>query len=101
MREYLLTLVIDPDFDEAKVKKLITSIEKIITTIDGVIINKETWPKKKLSYPILKKSEAQFVFLTFQAQTIPLEKRTQIKLCEGVLRYLLLKKVKKVNKKLA
>ncbi len=97
MREYLLTLVIEPDLDDVKVKKLISSIEKIITTIEGVIIKKEQWSKRKLSYPILKKSEAQFVFITFQAQTIPLEKRTQIKLAEGVLRYLLLKKVKKVK----
>lgn len=92
MRDYELTLVIDPDLTSENQKKLVTKIKKIITDLKGKVATTKEWGKKELAYPIKKKTLGYYFFLeTNLPEKAPAEIEKKLKLEEGVMRYLLVK----------
>lgn len=93
MRDYELTLVLDPDLKTEEQKKLQTKIAKLITDFKGKIAKKDEWGKKELSYPIKKKKMG--VYFCWFVKLLPeavgqLDKK--LKLEESIMRYLIIKK---------
>lgn len=92
MRDYELTLVIDPDLTSEKQKKLVAKIKKEISDLKGKIEKTEEWGKKELAYPIKKKTLGYYFFIeTELPEKAPTEIEKKIKLDEGIIRYLLVK----------
>lgn len=95
MKDYELTLVIDPDLTSANQKKLITKIKKIITDLKGKVEKTNEWGRKELAYPIKKKSVGYYFLLEIKLpEKLPAEVDKKLRLEEGVIRYLLVKKEK-------
>jgi len=92
MRRYELALVISPAFIENKLKETISKVADLVKAEKGKVTKEDLWGKKPLSYPILKEKEAQFVILQLEAEGLSKEFNKKIKLTEGILRYLLLRK---------
>lgn len=105
MRGYELMLVLDPTLDDSGVNGMIERISGAIGTAEGEVLfagqladrkgnvseveNGEGWRKRRLAYPIEKKTEGYYVVLRFNTPTsfIAQVERT-LNLDESVLRYM-------------
>ena len=92
MRQYELYLVIDADEEEEDVKAIVERMTELISAHDGEVIKVEARGKRRLTFPIKKKSEGQDNILYFQTppQALP-EMERVLKLDERVLRYLIVR----------
>ncbi len=96
MREYELYLVMDADAEEPDVSSALERVTQLIVAGDGKtsgeLIKTESRGKRRLAYPVRKKTEGQDVILTFRTppQALPEIERV-LKLDELVLRYLLVR----------
>jgi len=93
MKNYELTLILDPNLTPEKKKALIEKIKKILETSGGKVEKTDEWGKKKLAYPIRKFEEGDFLFLEINlSQQSPAEIEKKLSLEEAILRCLLVKK---------
>ena len=92
MRDYELVVVIDPEIDEERLSATLDRISQFVTTRGGEVIDVDRWGKRKLAYPIKRRSEGDYVITHFRlepAQAAELEAGLQ--LSEEVLRHLLIR----------
>lgn len=93
MRDYELVLVIDPDLAEGDRKKEITKVKKIIEGLKGKVEKTDEWGKRELAYPIKKKNLGYYFLLVLKLPNkAPVQVDNKLKLEEGIIRYLLVKK---------
>ena len=89
-RNYELAYIADPDLDEEALGALEEQIKGWIEAANGKTTNVDRWGKRKLSYPIQKRSEGYYYFLEME---MPPEAGRAIErdlgLNEQILRYLL------------
>jgi len=93
MRDYELTLVIDPEASGEDRKKQLDKIKKVVEELKGKVEKTDDWGRKELAYPIRKKNLGYYFFMAIKTPegSLPaLEKK--LKLEEGLLRYLLVRK---------
>jgi small subunit ribosomal protein S6 len=96
MREYELYLVLDADAEEEEVNTIIEKLTQLITMGDGDAeddrVKVEPRGKRRLAYPIRKKTESQDFIVSAQTtpQALP-ELERMLKLEERILRYLILR----------
>lgn len=92
-RRYEVALVVSPALTDEKREKLINEIGSLIRAWDGDVDKTEEAGKKVLAYQIGSFSEAWYYFLDI---TLPVEYvkdlDTRLKLEEGIIRYLVMKK---------
>jgi small subunit ribosomal protein S6 len=96
MREYELYLVIDADVEEETLGAIIDRVTQLIAVgdgeTDGEMIKVNPRGKRRLAYPIQKKTESQDVILTFQTSPQALSELERfLKLSEQVLRHLIVR----------
>jgi len=92
LRDYELVVVIDPEIDEEKLSATLDRISQLVTTRGGEVIDVDRWGKRKLAYPIKRRSEGDYVITHFRlepAQAAELE--AGLRLSEEVLRHLLIR----------
>lgn len=93
MRDYELVLVIDPDLAEGDRKKEIAKVKKIIEDLKGKVGKTDEWGKRELAYPIKKKDLGYYFLLVIKLPNkAPVQVDNKLKLEEGIIRYLLVKK---------
>lgn len=96
MREYELYLVLDAEAEEADVQAIVDRLTQIVQSGHnetlGEVIKVELRGKRRLAYPIKKKTEGQDVVFSFQSPPqVPAEMERVLKINERVLRYLLVR----------
>jgi small subunit ribosomal protein S6 len=96
MRQYELYLVIDADAEEEDVNAIVERMTQLISADDGEavgeVIKVEARGKRRLAYPIKKKTEGQDIIIYFQAPSQALSEMERIlKLDEQVLRHLVVR----------
>ncbi|HSR29909.1 MAG TPA: 30S ribosomal protein S6 [Anaerolineae bacterium] len=96
MRQYELYLVIDAEVEEEDVNAIVERMTQLISSGDGEttgeVTKVEARGRRRLIYPVKKKSEGQDVLLYFQTPPQALtEMERVLKLDERVLRYLLVR----------
>jgi len=85
-------VVIDPEIDEERLSATLDRISQFVTTRGGEVIDVDRWGKRKLAYPIKRRSEGDYVITHFRlepAQAAELE--AGLRLSEEVLRHLLVR----------
>jgi len=93
MNEYELVLVLDPDLTEGDRKKEIAKVNKIIEELKGKVEKTDEWGQKELAYPIKKKNLGYYFLLDLKLSlSAPAQIDGKLKLEEGIIRYLLVKK---------
>lgn len=96
MRDYELTLVVDPEGSEEDRKKQTAKIEKIIEDLKGKVEEIDEWGKKKLAYPIKKKNLGYYFLWTIKLpEEVIMDLDKKLRLEEGLLRYLLVRREKR------
>ncbi len=61
MRDYEVLLVIDSGFDEEHVEPVLTKFEELVKSEGGEIVSTDNWGKRRLAYPIKKKTYGHYV----------------------------------------
>lgn len=93
MENYELTLVLDPDLSSEDQKKLTEKIKKIIEDTKGKVEKVNDWGKRELAYPIKKKKMGFYFLWEIKLTPGDLDKiDKKIKIEEGVMRYLIIRK---------
>lgn len=90
LRNYELAYIADPDLDEEALSSLEETVKSWIEAAEGKTTNVERWGKRKLAYPIQKRSEGYyFIFETEMPPQAGRAIERDLRLSEQVLRYLL------------
>ena len=92
MRNYELTIILNPDIAEEDVPQTMEKLSALIAKNGGEITDTEQWGRRKLSYPIKHHAEGNYVMMKLGLEP---EKTTQfendLNLVEDYLRHLLLR----------
>ena len=95
MKYYELTYLISPELSEEELKSLMEKINSFIAEAAGISIRESAFLKKKLAFPIKKRSQAFLNTLIFQLSPEKLESfEKNLKTQVQILRYLILAKRK-------
>ena len=89
MNPYELLLIITPDHDENEAEALTNQVKGIIEG-GGTLLKVDPWGKKRLAYPIRKRSEGYYVLYIFEC--IPgfvAELNQSLHVVEAILRYMI------------
>ena len=96
MRQYELYLVLDAELEEENVNAVVEKLTELVTAGDGKtpgeVLKVVARGKRRLAYPVKKKTEGQDVILALQTPQQALREMERVlKLDERVLRYLLVR----------
>ena len=88
MKPYELLLIITPDHDENEADALTNQVKGIIEN-GGTLLKLDPWGKKRLAYPIRKRSEGYYVLYVFEsAPSFVAELNQALHVIEAILRYM-------------
>ena len=89
MKPYELMLIITPDQDESQTETLIENVKGIIEQ-HGNIVHIDNWGKRRLSYPIRKRTEGYYVIYVFECETSFVAQLNQaLRVNEAILRHMI------------
>ena len=89
MKPYELLLIITPDHDENEAEALTEQVKGIIEN-GGTLLKLDPWGKKRLAYPIRKRSEGYYVLYIFEsAPSFVAELNQALHVIETILRYMI------------
>ena len=88
MNPYELLLIITPDHDENEAEALTNQVKGIIES-GGTLLKVDPWGKKRLAYPIRKRSEGYYVLYIFEsAPSFVAQLNQSLHVIEAILRYM-------------
>ena len=89
LKPYELMLIITPDHEENEAEALIENVKGIIES-SGNIINIDVWGKRRLAYPIRKRSEGYYVVYIFECDPSFVAQLNQaLRVIEAILRHMI------------
>lgn len=92
MRKYETLYVLNPTFEEEKIKELIEKFKGVVESNDGQIDNIDEWGVRKLAYTINQHTEGFYVLMNFTAEPEAAQDLERVfKITDGVLRYLVVR----------
>ncbi|MDR1852584.1 MAG: 30S ribosomal protein S6 [Propionibacteriaceae bacterium] len=87
MRKYEIMVIIDPEVDDRQVQGLLDKPLKAFAKNGGVVDSQDIWGRRKLAYPINKKSEGIYAVLDLTAEpSVVKELDRQFTLNEQIMR---------------
>ena len=82
-------LIITPDHEENEAEALIENVKGIIEN-SGNIIHTDVWGKRRLAYPIRKRSEGYYVVYVFECEpNFVAELNQSLRVIEAILRHMI------------
>jgi small subunit ribosomal protein S6 len=92
LRDYELTLIINPEYGEEQLDSTLNNLSKFITDRGGTVVNLDKWGKRRLAYPIKHSNEGNYVLAKIQMEPkLGKELEASLQISEDVLRHLLIK----------
>ncbi len=91
MRHYELTVIVDPDIVEEDVPQVMDKLTALINKSGGEITETDHWGRRRLSYPIGKHAEGNYVMMKLDMNPDKTgELKTDLNIATEYLRHLLL-----------
>ena len=89
MRLYDIVVLVTPDLSEEEAARVTADYRKILTDGGAQIVKDDSWGRRKLAFPILRKREAHYHHFQVSAEP-PLiaETERRLRLSDQVLRHL-------------
>ena len=82
-------LIITPDHEENEAEALIENVKGVIES-SGNLINVDVWGKRRLAYPIRKRTEGYYVVYVFESETSFIAQLNQVlRVNEAILRHMI------------
>jgi len=92
MRKYETFFIVDPDLPDDITASVDEKIKSIITAQGGIVINYTPWGKKKLAYPVKKRSRGLYVLAEYSGgPALVAELERNMRLDERVLKFITVK----------
>ena len=92
MRKYETFFIVDPDLPDDVTASVDEKFKSIITSQGGIVITYEPWGKKKLAYPVKKRSRGLYVLAEYSGgPTLVAELERNMRLDERVLKFITVK----------
>lgn len=89
MTTYETAILFDPDVPEDGRKEFLGKVEGVVSSFSGEILKLDDWGIRKLAYPIRKKHNAYYTFLTYSGKRGVVEEvERNIKISDAVMRHL-------------
>ena len=93
--DYEILLMLDPELPEARQDEVIARTRELIEKGGGTWVGHDPWGRRRLAYPIDKKTDGVYHLLQFDAEPDTLDELTRIlKITDGVMRHLPTRRVK-------
>lgn len=87
-----LTYILNPVLEEDKFSELVSTVNSLIESNDGEIVEVDEWGTRKLAYDIDKKGSGYYVNMYFKAPGSAIEViERNMRINDDILRYLTLK----------
>ena len=97
---YELGVIIDPEVPPEEETAVLERLEGIITDADGEMVNKDTWGRRQLAYPIQKKNYGVYHFWAFNVAGDVLEKLNfEMRTNDAVMRSLIVNMDRELRRK--
>jgi small subunit ribosomal protein S6 len=95
MNEYEIMLLLDPELPEERANEIVQRVREAVEASGGSWDGHEPWGRRRLAYEIDHKSEGIYHLLLFSASAETLAEITRVlKITDGVIRHLAVKRVK-------
>lgn len=95
-RPYEMMYILDTRLDEETQKAINEKIKDTVTKIGGTFEKAEVWGRRRLAYPIQKKTEGLYMLSHFEADSRELKELTRVmNITEGLLRHLVIRRDEK------
>lgn len=92
MRAYESIFILSAELNDENRANLVEKFKNLIAQNGGELTNFDEWGKKKLAYPINKKTEGYYFLMNFNSEVdVPHELERVYKITDGVMRYLIVK----------
>ncbi len=92
MRKYETVVVLAPEMEERDQKAFIEKLSGILKENGGSVERVDFWGKRKLAYPIKKKTEGFYICICYEADGERVRELERVlRVTESVLRYLTVK----------
>lgn len=92
-RPYEMMYILDARLDEETQKTINEKIKETIVKIGGTFDKAELWGRRRLAYPINKKTEGLYMLSHFEAESRSLKELTRVlNITEGLLRHLVIRR---------
>ena len=93
--DYEILLMLDADVPEARQDEIIARTRELVEGGGGTWVGHDPWGRRRLAYPIDKKSDGIYHLLQFDAEPETLDELTRIlKITDDVLRHMPTRRVK-------
>lgn len=87
--QYELLLLLDPDLPQQRQDEIVKRSRELIERGGGAWVRQDVWGRRRLAYPIAKKTDGVYQLLEFDATPETLDELSRIlKITDGVLRHL-------------
>ena len=95
MNEYEILLLLDPELTDERGAEIISRIRERTEADGGSWDSHEPWGKRKLAFPINKKTDGVYHLILFRAAPETLAEVSRVlKITDGVMRHLAVNRVK-------
>lgn len=88
---YDLTLLLDPELEEARREKIVSDVEAVIQQ-QAELIGRHDWGTRKTAFDVRKRADADYRLIQFHATAPLLDSLNHaLKITDGVLRFRIMK----------
>jgi len=89
MTTYEILLMLDPEGAEAHQDELIARVRELVEGAGGTWRSHDAWGRRRLTYPIAKKTEGVYHLVVFEAGTETLDEISRVlKIDDAVMRHM-------------
>lgn len=89
MRKYETFFIVDPDLPDEGIAVIDDKLKKIVTDRQGIVLSYVPWGKKKLAYPVKKRTRGHYILMEFAGDpTLVAELERNMRLDERVLKFI-------------
>lgn len=89
VHEYETLYILAPELNEEDQRREIAAVDEVISKNGGEILKSDVWGRRKLAYPIKKRTDGVYVLSRFRGGShVPKELESYIKRTPSVLRHL-------------
>lgn len=93
MNKYELGVIVRADLDDETFQLEMGRVKGLVERFGGTIDKVDEWGRRRLSYPIEKRTEGVYTFITFSSEgPTPHEVEARLRLMENVMRFLIVRK---------
>jgi len=92
VREYEIMVIVRADLQEDDLASQVEAIKEWITGKDGTVNEVSHWGRRRLAYPIARQQDGYYIlFKVDLPSTAPMEIERNLRITEGILRYLVIR----------